>query len=65
MHQMRGIELDKTAPDKRLANNLAKRRSKAKHEKSIFDHQQTKANVMKFKDPGINLYSEEDKARLA
>ena len=65
MNQMRGVELDKTAPNKQLANDLAKQRSKAKHEKSMFGHKQTSAKVMKFKDQGIDLYSAEDRARLA
>ena len=49
MHQMRGIELDKTAPDKGLARDLAKQRSKAKHEKSMTEHKRGSAKLMQFK----------------
>ena len=62
---MRGIEVDKTAPDKQLAKKMTMNRSKAKHEKSIFDRLQTNAKVMKFKGSDNDLYSAEDKARLA
>ena len=65
MNQMRGIEVDKTAPDKQLAKKMTKKSNKAKREKSILDRLKTDEKVMKFKGSGNDLYSTEDKARLA
>lgn len=65
MHKMRGIELNTTAPDKKQAHELAKQRSKAKQEKSMSGHKRVSSKVMTFKDPGIDLYSAEDRARLS
>ena len=60
---MRGIAFDKGKPNEELAQRMKAKRSQARHEKSIWQKRQhTKIN---YKDEKVQLYSEEDRARIA
>ena len=54
MHKMRGVNLDKGLPDKRLAEKLERKRTVARNQ-----------NMLNYKDNGVELYSKEDQENLA
>ena len=53
MHKMRGVNLDKGLPDKRLAEKLERKRTVARNQ-----------NMLNYKDNGVELYSKEDQENM-
>ena len=53
MHKMRGVNLDKGQPDKRLAEKLERKRTVARNQ-----------NMLNYKDNGVELYSKEDQENM-
>lgn len=67
---MRGVNLDKksglTNKDEEFAEKMRKRRSMAAKEKQKYDKEEAKKlKVISYKGESTELYTEEDKARLA